>query len=92
MKPRLLQCALLAVVILASCGGDGRESPGDKREWSVLQNLEFETRDARTNEIQFRTVDNYELMAVPRETDSRLIYSSRRIRLSTSKCQRETSG
>src|SRR5271165_5640250 len=77
MKLRSLQCPLFVVIVLTSCGGnpgDGRESPGDKREWSILQTLELETRKEHADQIQFRAVDNYELMPVPREADSRLIW------------------
>ena len=69
-------CLVAVVVLTACCGnpGDGRESPGDKREWSILQGLELESREIRTTAIEFRTVDEYDVMAVPRESDARVVW------------------
>jgi hypothetical protein len=44
---------------------DGRESPGDKREWSVLQSLEAESRGTPTNSLLFRTVHEFEVVGIP---------------------------
>ena len=65
-----------AALLTMNCGnpGDGRESFGDKREWSILQHVELETREQRTDRVLFRMIDGYELMAVPREGDSRLVW------------------
>lgn len=59
-------------LLLAACRGV--ESPGDKREWSILQTVEFSTRSERINRIQFRTAYNYELMGVPRSSDGCVIW------------------
>lgn len=74
---RTVIVAVSAVCLLLSCDGnrgDGRESPGDKREWSILQDLELETREQRTAAVQFRAVDEYVAMAVPRDGDGRLVW------------------
>jgi len=70
------RCSAVAAFLAMSCGnpGDGRESLGDKREWSILQHVELETREQRTDQVSFRVVDEYELMAVPRDGDARLIW------------------
>lgn len=63
-------------LLISACGnaGDGRESPGDKREWSILQRVELRTRDQRAEGVQFRTEEGYELMGVPRVGDARTIW------------------
>jgi hypothetical protein len=72
---KLDRSVLLGLLILG-CGanGDGRESPGDKREWSILQTVELDTRQQRTDRVQFRVVDGYELLAVPRDGDARVVW------------------
>jgi hypothetical protein len=64
--------AVAALLIGAACTGP--ESPGDKREWSILQVLEEQTRSQTTSRLQFTTVDGYEIMGVPRQGDGRIIW------------------
>jgi hypothetical protein len=67
---------LLVSALILACGanGDGRASAGDKREWSILQGVELETRAQRVTQLQFRVMDGYELLGVPREGDARTIW------------------
>jgi hypothetical protein len=68
---------LLALALIAAGRGnpgDGRESAGDEREWSILQTAELETRSQRDSIGTFRNVDGYELMAVSRDGDARTIW------------------
>jgi hypothetical protein len=60
--------ALAPALLLIGCCPpvDGRESPGDKREWSVLQGLEYKTREDRADDMQFRTVEEFEVVGIPR--------------------------
>jgi hypothetical protein len=74
LRPTILLALGLALPACGSSCGGGPESPGNKLEWSILQTLEFDTRDERGDSLQFRTVDEYELLGVPREGDSRLIW------------------
>jgi len=60
--------ALSALPLLEQCA-DGRESPGDKREWGILQVAEYDNRSRTLTGIEFKTVAGYELMAVPRDGD-----------------------
>jgi hypothetical protein len=69
--PRL--SALLALM-LVSVGCTGEESPGDKREWSILQSLEYTTRGHITTSPQFQVIDGYELMGAPREGDGHIVW------------------
>ena len=55
-------------------GCTGLESPGDKHEWSVLQAVEQETRAARADRAQLRTVEGHELAGLPRLDDGRVIW------------------
>jgi len=66
----------IAFLLVACDGnpGDGRESPGDKREWSILQKLERETRELNLSAVQFRAIDEYVAVAVPRESDGRPVW------------------
>jgi hypothetical protein len=53
---------------------DGRESPGDKREWSILQTLEYQAREEHLDKILFRVVEEFEVVAVPRVGDPGVIW------------------
>jgi hypothetical protein len=65
-RPRLVHHFVFALLLCAcSGGGDGRESFGDKQESSILQGVEFKTRNSPLISPEFLTVENYELMAVP---------------------------
>ncbi len=52
---------------LSACSdkGDGRESTGDKREWSILQSIEFGSRSSIPSAPELRVVEGYELLSVP---------------------------
>ncbi len=52
---------------LSACSdkGDGRESAGDKREWSILQGVEFGSRGSIPSVPELRVVEGYELLSVP---------------------------
>jgi hypothetical protein len=62
-KTRVLLLPLLALGFLAaiiavfyiriSCSVDGRESFGDKREWSILQSLEATHRGTAISGLEF---------------------------------------
>src|SRR5437867_7615251 len=62
-------CTLVVPVLLvAGCGQcptDGRESPGDKREWSILQALEFRHRSVPITGLESQTLEGYEVIVVP---------------------------
>ena len=74
MKQSLFAIAV-SIFVAACCPAvDGRESPGDKREWSVLQSLELQTRDERANALQFRTIDEFKIVGVPHPESGRLIW------------------
>jgi hypothetical protein len=65
------------VLMLLSCGGnpgDGRESPGDKREWSILQRMEPQSAESRATGFEVRKIDQYYVLGVPRDGDSRTIW------------------
>ena len=57
--------ALALVLIIAACSnGDGRESFGDKSEWSILQGVEYENRDKPIKTPEQITVQGYDLLGV----------------------------
>lgn len=48
-----------------TCNGDGRESFGDKEEWSILQGLESSNREKPISKLEFQTVGKYQIVCVP---------------------------
>lgn len=54
------------------CSGDGRESFGDKREWSILQSLEATHRDTAISGIEFTQYEDYRIISLPSVTGERL--------------------
>jgi hypothetical protein len=74
-RARVLLLPLLALGLLAgvaavfyvwtSCAVDGRESSGDKREWSILQSLEATHRDSPISDLEFSQRDGYHILCVP---------------------------
>jgi hypothetical protein len=58
---------LLAALLLTGCGPaiDGRESFGDKREWSILQAREYQARTTVVSAPSFTSSDEYVLLVVP---------------------------
>jgi hypothetical protein len=74
MKRLLLSVGLVfsTAVVAVGCLGDSAssvESFASKREWSVLQSLESQTRGTKITHPQFRKVEEYEVMAVPSQGD-----------------------
>jgi hypothetical protein len=66
----LLALALLTVIVAifyirVSCSFDGRESPGDKHEWSILQVLEATHRDSPISSLEFSEREDYHILCVP---------------------------
>jgi hypothetical protein len=54
------------------CSGDGRESFGDKHEWSILQSLEATHRDTAVSGIEFTHHEDYSIISLPSVTGERL--------------------
>jgi hypothetical protein len=68
MKLNVRWISIAAILLsLSGCSdkGDGRESAGDKREWSILQGIEVESRSSVPSAPEFRVVEGYELLSVP---------------------------
>jgi hypothetical protein len=66
----LLALGLVAVVVTVfyirvSCTADGRESPGDKHEWSILETLEARHKDSAISDLEFSERDGYHILCVP---------------------------
>lgn len=64
------QLWLLMILAAAACSacsanGDGRESFGDKREWSILQTREYAARQHLVSAPTFSSADGYVLLTVP---------------------------
>jgi len=79
-KPRPLKSAVVCfmkylityilVFMVLSCGnpGDGRESFGDKKEWSILQQLEYETRKANDIDFHVKNINEYFFAIIPKSS------------------------
>jgi len=75
----LLPLGLLAVIVAVfyiriSCAVDGRESPGDKREWSILQSLEATHRDSPISNLEFSQYQEYHIACIPGLGDAKRIW------------------
>jgi hypothetical protein len=75
----LLALGLVAVIVAAfyirvSCTVDGRESPGDKHEWSILQSLEATHRDSAISDLEFSERDGYHILCVPRAGSGKRVW------------------
>jgi hypothetical protein len=56
---------LIFVTLIAACSnGDGRESFGDKAEWSILQGIEFDYRNKQIDMPRQITAHGYEILGV----------------------------
>ena len=74
-KARVLLLPLVVVGLLLvvagffyvrlGCSIDGRESPGDKHEWSILQSLEAAHREQTISDLEFLDHDYYHIACVP---------------------------
>jgi hypothetical protein len=64
--------AFLVAVNCIGCSVDDPETPTGKREWSVLQVVEFQNREKAMLSTEFQTISNYELMSVPSTAGKRI--------------------
>ena len=62
----------LAWLLYSRCDGDGRESFGDKHEWSILQMLEARGRGTPISGLEFSQHDEYRILALPAVTGERI--------------------
>jgi len=62
----------LAWLLYSHCDGDGRESFGDKREWSILQVLEARGRSTPISGLEFSQHEEYRILALPAVTGERI--------------------
>ena len=67
MKNCLLYFWLLFLVACQN-SGDGRESPTDKQEWSILQGLEYSSRNDKNIKFEIIEKSGYSIAVVPNET------------------------
>ena len=64
-------------LVVGGCSGrpgDGREGGTDKREWSILQGHEFDSRTTPIKKIEFLKSYDYNLICVPSEKSGRRIW------------------
>ena len=67
--------ALIAVFYFRiSCAVDGRESLGDKSEWSILQSLEAAQRDSPISALEFSEREGYHILCVPGIANSKRVW------------------
>ena len=67
--------AIVAVFyIRVSCAIDGRESFGEKHEWSILQSLEATHRETRISDLEFSERDGYHVACVPSTADGKRVW------------------
>ena len=76
MKMHSRVLVLLAVLLASACSPslDGRESFGDKTEWSILQGHEYRAREAVVTAPQFKNADEYVLLVVPSADQTKNIW------------------
>lgn len=67
---------LLVMTATSGCSPsvDGRESFGDKREWSILQSREYGARQDVVAVPKFTSTDGYALLVVPSSDGSKNIW------------------
>jgi hypothetical protein len=75
MKP-FWQFAVLGAAACSGCSPsiDGRESAGDKHEWSILQVQEYVARQQLVAKPTFSSSDGYVLLTVPSQDRSENIW------------------
>jgi len=61
----LLASNALFFFLYITSSSDGRESFGDKKEWSILQSLEYCNRNKPPAQIKFEEQDGYKIVYVP---------------------------
>ena len=73
---QLWQLLVLAAVACSACSPtvDGRESSGDKHEWSILQVREYGARQHPVAAPTFSDADGYVLLTVPSHDKSKNIW------------------
>ena len=62
----------LAWLFYSRCDGDGRESFGDKHEWSILQMLDARGRGTPISGLEFSQHEEYRILALPAVTGERI--------------------
>jgi hypothetical protein len=67
VKIIFLNATLGIVLMISACSdqGNGRESTGDKSEWSILQVARSEHRSQISQSPEFTTIGGYELLSIP---------------------------
>ena len=68
---------LMLCMVMCGCSGrpgDGREGGSDKREWSILQGHEFNSRATPIRKIEFIKSYDYNLVCVPSEKSGKRIW------------------
>jgi len=68
----LLASSGFAWLLYSRCNGDGRESFGDKHEWSILQVLESRGRGTPISGLEFTQHEEYRILALPAVTGERI--------------------
>jgi hypothetical protein len=68
----LLGVSAFAWLLYSRCNGDGRESFGDKHEWSILQMLEARGRGTPISALEFSQHEEYRILALPAVTGERI--------------------
>jgi hypothetical protein len=68
--------SVLAMTATSGCSPavDGRESFGDKHEWSILQSREYGARQDLVATPKFTSTDGYVLLVVPSSNGSKNIW------------------
>ena len=68
----LLGSSAFAWLLYLHCNGDGRESFGDKHEWSILQVLESRGRGTSISDLEFTRYEEYRILSLPAVTGERI--------------------
>jgi hypothetical protein len=75
LVPLAFVAAIVAVFyVRGSCAVDGRESFGDKSEWSILQSLEATHRDTRIADLEFTERDHYHMACTPDAAEGKRVW------------------
>jgi hypothetical protein len=57
--------AMMSAYIHFQCNRDGRESLGDKREWSIMQAIEAQNRNRSVSDLEFVDTAGYQIVGIP---------------------------
>jgi hypothetical protein len=68
----LVLAVLAGLYIHSTCATDGRESFGDKHEWSILQSLEAMNRDKPISDLEFSERAGYHILYAPAANQKRV--------------------